>query len=100
MIDITPILQAIISLAAALITAFLLPWLKAKLTESELVKIQAWVDVAVSAAEGIYKAGNGEAKKDYVLDFLENKGFSVDENELDKLIEASVYNQLNSLKQK
>ena len=48
--------------------------------------------IAVSAAEQIFKgSGRGEEKKQYVIAWLKERGFTVDENELDALIEAAVY---------
>jgi hypothetical protein len=48
-----------------------------------------WVTVAVEAAEQIYTgSGRGAEKKAYVIDFLTEKGFKIDADSLDKLIEA------------
>ena len=48
--------------------------------------------IAVSAAEQIFKgSGRGEEKKQYVIAWLKERGFTVDEAELDALIEAAVY---------
>lgn len=55
MVDITPIINAIIALIAALVSAFLIPWLKS------------------------------------VVEFLEAKGFKIDFNSIDNMIEAAVY---------
>jgi hypothetical protein len=49
-----------------------------------------WVDIAVAAAEQMYKATDGPMKKRYVVNYLSNKGFVVDEDELDLAIEAAV----------
>lgn len=50
------------------------------------------MSIAVSAAEQIYVgSGRGEEKKAYVLEFLNSKGFTVDMDSLDKLIESAVY---------
>lgn len=50
------------------------------------------MSIAVSAAEQIYtSSGKGTAKKQYVLEFLNSKGFTVDMDSLDKLIESAVY---------
>ena len=51
MIDLTPIMEAIIALVAAVITAFVIPWLKGKIDADKLEKIELWVTVAVEAAE-------------------------------------------------
>ena len=96
MIDITPVFNALIALAAALATAFLIPWIKSKTTAEQRDELIAWVSIAVSAAEQLYKgAGRGEEKKEYVLQFLAEQGFSVDSAAVDAMIEAAVQ-QLNA----
>lgn len=91
MIDITPIVNAVIALIAAVITVFLIPWIKSKVEAEKLSKIMSWVRIAVDAAEQIYKeSGMGEKKKQYVLDFLKDKGFTIDPNSIDAMIEAAV----------
>ena len=92
MIDITSIVNAVIGLLAAVVSTFLVPWIKGKVEAQKLEKIMDWVTIAVSAAEQIYnESGMGEKKKQYVLDFLEDKGLTVDINSVDAMIEAAVY---------
>lgn len=93
MIDLTPIMEAIIALVVAVITAFVIPWLKGKIDADKLEQIKLWVTVAVEAAEQLYNGtGSGEEKKAYVVKFLQEKGFTIDPDSLDKLIEAAVFN--------
>lgn len=93
MIDLTPIMEAIVALVAAVITAFVIPWLKGKIDADKLEKIKLWVTVAAEAAEQLYEgSGRGEEKKAYVVKFLQEKGFTLDPDSLDKLIEAAVFN--------
>lgn len=92
MYDITPIIEAVAALIAALITAFLVPYIKSKTTAEQQKEINAWVKIAVSAAEQIYTgSGRGEEKKEYVINWLREHGITVDEAKLDALIEAAVY---------
>lgn len=92
MIDITPIVNAVIMLAAALITTFLVPWIKGKVDEQNLNKMLRWVEIAVEAAEQIYKeSGMGEKKKQYVLNFLKSKGYAIDTESVDAMIESVVW---------
>lgn len=59
-------------------------------------ELTAWVKIGVAAAEQLYKgAGRGEEKKQYVIDFLKQKGFKVDEESVINAIEAAV-KQLNT----
>lgn len=95
-IDITPIINAVIALAAAGVSVFLIPWIKSKTTAQQRNELTAWVKIGVAAAEQIYNGqGRGEEKKQYVLDFLKSKGFTVDEESVNAAIEAAV-KQLNT----
>ena len=70
--------------------------IKSKTTAEQQKEINAWVKIAVSAAEQIYTgSGRGEEKKEYVINWLREHGITVDEAKLDALIEAAVY-ELNT----
>lgn len=89
--DITPVVNAVIALAAAVVTAFVIPWVKSKTTAAQREEIEAWVRIAVTAAEQIYSgAGKGKEKKKYVLDFLAEKNLKIDEESVDLMIESAV----------
>ena len=90
-IDLTPIFQAIIALLAALVTYKLVPWIKARTTESQQALLSATVRTLVYAAEQLYGAGKGAEKLDYVIVGLEKRGFTADRD----VIEAAVAEQLN-----
>lgn len=91
MIDLTQVATALISLVIALVSAFLVPYLKNRLTTSQFNTMLSWVNIAVEAAEMIYTgSGRGEEKKEYVVNFLNEKGFSLNSNEIDTLIESAV----------
>lgn len=91
MVDLTPVITAVLTLAIALVTTFLIPYLRARLTAEQLDTIKRWVNIAVRAAEMIFSGtGQGAAKKAYVVDFLNSKGFTLNEKEIDNLIEAAV----------
>lgn len=90
MVDLTPILNATIALAAAFITAFVVPWLKRKTDEQELQELLNWVDIAVMAAQQLYHHLDGAKRKAYVLEFLASKGYDVNSFDVDNAIEAAV----------
>ena len=94
-IDLTSIANAVIALIAAIITAFVIPWIRSKTTAAQFEKIKMWVTVAVEAAEQLYTgSGRGAEKKAYVVEFLNGKGFKIDKIDaatLDNLIEAAVF---------
>ena len=89
--DVTPILEAIGALLCAIVAYVLVPYIKSKTTSEQQKEINAWVRIAVSAAEQIYVgSGRGEEKKAYVVEFLNSKGFHLDTAEIDNIIEAAV----------
>lgn len=91
MIDLTTIVSAVFTLTMALITTFLVPYLKNKVDAEKFEKIKSWVKVAVQAAEMIYtESGMGATKKAYVIDYLNKKGYTLDTETLDNLIESAV----------
>ena len=90
MIDLTPIYNAVIALAAAFVSAFVIPWLKRKTDEQEREELLRWVEIAVAAAQQLYHHKDGAERKAYVLDFLESKGYMVDTAEINSAIEAAV----------
>ena len=89
-IDLTPIINAVIALVAAIIARYLIPWIKERTTAEKREDLYAWVEIAVAAAEQLYKASEGPQKKDYVLKFLSSHGFDVDLDDIDMAIEAAV----------
>lgn len=92
-IDLSSIANAVIAMIAAVISAFVIPWIKSKTSDTQFEQIKTWVTVAVEAAEQLYTgSGRGAEKKAYVIEFLTNKGFEIDEETLDNLIEAAVFN--------
>ena len=91
--DITPVVNAVIALIAAVVTAFVIPWVKSKTTAAQREEINSWVKIAVTAAEQIYSGvGKGKEKKAYVLKFLEEKNLKIDEKSVDLMIESAVRN--------
>ena len=90
MIDITPFVQAVVALAATLITVFLIPWLRQQTSAQDREQLLRWVDIAVDAAQQLYHQADGAARKEYVLGFLREKGYDVDDKAVDAAIEAAV----------
>ena len=91
MIDITPIIQAIITIVVFVVGTFLLPWIRQKLGNAKTDELLRWVGIFVRAAEQIYKeSGMGAQKKAYVINRLEEKGYNFDLDAIDDMIEAAV----------
>lgn len=85
-IDLTPILQAVLMLLSALITAFVIPWINAKATTQQMEALKNATKTAVFAAEQVYGSGWGRDKMRYAEEYLRKKGYTVDID----LIEATV----------
>lgn len=91
-IDMNQIVEALISLIAAVFTCVVIPLIRSKVTTAQFEKIKMYVGIAVKAAEQIYVGnGRGTEKKQYVVEYLEKLGLKVDAETLDKLIEAAVF---------
>lgn len=98
MFDITPIIEALALLIAAVITAVVIPLVRSKTTAQQQQDINSWVKVAVLAAEQIFVGtGRGEEKKAHVLNFLAEHGVRLDEARVDALIEAAVFEMKNGI---
>ncbi|MCM1218423.1 MAG: phage holin family protein [Lachnospiraceae bacterium] len=102
-IDLTQVIVALIGVLSAVITGFLIPFLKSKLNAQQQAELDKWVTVGVAAAEQLAKTGiiKKDERKKYVVDLLNAKGFTVDFDQIDKalnaLIEATVYDLPNKL---
>ena len=74
MVDLTQVIVALLTLAISVVSAFLIPYIKSKVSAEQLDTIKFWVNIAVEAAEMIYNGtGRGQEKKAYVVKFLNKK---------------------------
>ena len=78
LVDLTGMLQAVVSLSVALITAFLIPWIRGRYTADERRRIAAVYETVVYAAEQLYGAGRGGEKLDWAIGQLEARGLTAD----------------------
>ena len=102
--DITVILELIVKLTFAVLTIFVVPKLKAliseKVAESDQRKIIRWVELAVQAAEEAERAGliDKKAKYTYALDFLKKRGVTFDPDTMQALIDSTCWELFNQFK--
>lgn len=90
-IDLTPIFQALIVLVAALITRYVVPWIKAKTTLDQRREIRDLVSILVFAAEKLYTgSGRGAEKLAWVQERLNAHGYKLDTDELAELVNAEI----------
>ncbi len=92
MYDLTPIFETLIALIGAVITAFVVPYIKSKTTVQQQTAILALIKIAVAAAEQMFGPyGFGKEKKEYVVEWLNARGVKIDADKLDAMIESAVY---------
>ena len=89
-IDLTQIILAVITLIGGIITRYLIPWIKNKLTDHQYDVFNGLVRVGVYAAEQLFTSEQWREKKQYVVDLLKENGYTVDATAVDALIEATV----------
>lgn len=96
-IDLTQIILAVIALISAVLTGFVIPWLKSKIdinngtvSENQAAMIKLMINTAVKAAEQLYNSEEGKEKKAYVVNLLKEQGIDVDVPSIDAAIEAAV----------
>lgn len=102
-IDWTPIIAQVLGVVVTgvigLVGLSVRSFLQSKLNNEQLVFVEDVAAIAVQAAEQTYKAGNGEVKKEFALDFLEaeltKRGIKVDVDEISTIIEAAVMKEFN-----
>lgn len=86
MIDLTNLFNAVLALLAAIITAFVIPWIKDWANEKQLDLLAKATKTAVFAAEQVYGSGWGRDKMRYAEEYLRKRGYTVDVD----MIEATV----------
>ena len=89
-IDLTPLFQSLIILIAAIITTFVVPWIKEKTTKEQQEAMQMWVSIGVNAAEKLYGAGHGSDKLAYVVRLLQDHGFTLDVKTLEAVVNSEI----------
>ena len=90
------ILKLVISIVAALIGVYLVPYLKNKLADEKYAQLLSMVEVAVRAAEQTLGSGDGYLKKEEVMRvvviWMADNGIKISEEQLNQLVEAAVFN--------
>ncbi len=90
MFDITQITGAVITIAVAIVTGLLIPYIRRKTTAAQQELISFWAQMGVDAAQQFLGSAEGSVKFEYVKEFLLSKGLTPDENELKIFIEQAV----------
>lgn len=90
------LLKIVISVCAALITAYAVPYIKRLVADARYDSVLEMIDLAVRAAEQTIKgSGQGSLKKAevvaFITEWMNRNGIGIMEDQLDQLIEAAVY---------
>lgn len=100
MIDLTPILNALILVLGAILVKYLVPWIQGNLTAKQTEQLLAWADIAAAAAQQLYWDLDGETRKQHALELLAEKGFDVNSAEVQNALEAAVLKLHSALEAK
>lgn len=89
------IILALIPILGAIITGFIVPFIKEKIGTEKLSKYEYWTNLAVKAAEMMWVgSGCGADKKQYVINFLNDmfnkKKIVITEQQIEILVESAV----------
>ena len=94
----------LIPVLGSIVTYFVVPFLKTKISNEQFVQYKEWATLAVKAAEMLWvETGHGTDKKAYVIEYLNNlfnkNKIVITEEQLNVLVEAAVQ-ELNKNKVK
>lgn len=90
------ILKIVVSVCAALITAYAIPYIKALRNDARYKQVIDIIELAVHAAEQtITESGKGAEKKQKVIEFvkewMDKAGIHISVEEISELTEAAVF---------
>lgn len=98
--DITVLLQLLIYIIVAIISAYLIPIAKSKMSKNQQELLAYWLEMAVYAAEEAANANKipKSEKMQYAIDFLDKKGIKYDKNTIEVMIDSKVRELINQFK--
>ncbi len=100
----TQIVLAIITIIGALVSAYVVPFIKTKITDADMQRLMEFVKIAVRCANQIFTPEQWEQKKQYVLnlvkEFIEtNLKIALTDEQINAIIEGIV-NEIKSIDKK
>lgn len=91
---ITKIVEAVVTILLALISAYVIPWLKNKVGDDKYATIVEFAEIVVRSAEKLYTPEEWEKKKEYALELVMAKadaiGLKLGYDEINAIIEGAV----------
>lgn len=85
-IDLTPLVQAVVTVISALVAYMLVPWIKAKATTAQYEYLLLVVRTLVFAAGKLYETGKIGNKLMYVQEKLRKRGFDLDIDAIEAMV--------------
>ena len=100
-VNITPILESIITIKCMVVSYFLIPYIKSKLTAAQWSNLQQWAEIGVKAAEVLFNGTKlGKDKREYVFSVLESlcqkHGYDFDEDSIRLALENAWKNMTDN----
>lgn len=89
------IIGAILTIIAALISAYVIPYIKQKITAEDMATIRHYIAIAVRCADQIFTKDEWEKKKQFVFEYIcnvadEKLHIHLTPEDIDNLIEGFV----------
>ena len=93
--NIFEIVKLVLQIALLVVTVFVIPsakkWIETNTTKEQREEAKFWTGIAVKAAESIYKEkGQGQLKKEWVLEWLHNNNIKITMEQANILIDMTV----------
>lgn len=90
------IVVSLFTLICALISAYVVPYIKSKIDVTKLAQLRTYAEFAVRCAEQIYTKEQWQNKKAYVKEYLKNVindklNLTLSNDDLETIIEGVVY---------
>ncbi|GHU77538.1 hypothetical protein AGMMS49992_25720 [Clostridia bacterium] len=83
----TMVVEIVVAIAVAIITRYIVPWIKAHTSLEQQKAFNGAIDIFVAAAEQVFGGQNGKQKMEAVKEWLSTRGIDADEVD----IESAVY---------
>ena len=91
---ITKLTELIVTVIMAVISIYVIPWLKTKIGDDKYAMILEFAETVVRSAEKIYTVEEWEKKKAYAVHMVRNKvtdlGLNITESEINAIVEGAV----------
>lgn len=96
------IVLSIITIIGALVSAYVVPYLKIRVTDQQIKQLNYYVSIAVRCAEQIYTPEQWKIKKAYVMDYVTDMaeiiGIKLSQDQIDTIVEG-VVNEIKQIKE-